>query len=158
MIDLLFTLIFNPASLIVYGLVALALAGVWFGLGPARFWAIVKNWKTWAVILVVSAVVSYADMSKQVDDLKEDVAVVEHHDDAKQDVIDVLENDSRRQTRRQTDHTRQQEAIADAPQGQELDALLDEIARQQGRAVDGGGSPSPEPERVRDRPDGVVHP
>ncbi|UTC29893.1 putative inner membrane spanin component [Bajunvirus bajun] len=155
---LLFTLLFNPASLIVYALVAAAFVAVWFILGPVRFWLIAKNWKTWALILGACAIVSYSNMAARVDKAEDKVEQVEIIDEAKDDNAVITANRNTQRQTRNTERARQQEAITNAAPGQELDDLLDEIARQEGRTAPGGGKPAPEPERVRDGPDGVVLP
>ena len=158
MIEFLFKLLFNPTALLVWLAFAGLMAAVWFMFGPVRFWEMLRSWKTWAIVAAVAFGLSYASLDRKVEDLTEQVETQQHHSDAKDDVIDVLDNRARRADRARENQSRQQEAIADAEPGQELDALLDEIARQQGDPLHRGGGAAAQPERVRNDADGVVLP
>lgn len=148
----------NPAVLIVAGVVVATLVGLWFLGGPVLFYKVLTNTKVWLGVAVIAVVLAFSNLTKQVEQAKAAAEAAKSHQQAQTDSDDVVQDNVKKKRARQAQTHRLQEAIDHAKPGDELDSLLDQIARE-GGAVDRPPVPvlpDHRPERLRDGPGKIL--
>lgn len=138
-------LLTNPAVLGVVLAVIALLTGLWFLGGPVMFYKFVSNTKTWLVVAVIAGIFGYSHMQTKLAKAEQKIEQAASHDRAKGDSNDVVLDNKVQKGKRAAQKARHQEVIHNADPGEEIDDLLDEIARDQGvpDARPGDGKPVP---------------
>ncbi len=143
MFGLVFSILTQPWTLIAMVVLAVLLAGFAYFRGIPALIKLVTDWRAIAGALALLALVGSANLDRKVDDLQEQVKTEQIETNAYVDAADVL-TERAQQTRVRAGETRRiQEALTQATPGEEVDAVMDQIAAEQERsrsARDGAGA------------------
>lgn len=128
MTSILFALLFNPNSFMVYAvLIALAL-GIYFTMGLPKLIKIATDIRVWFAIGGILAVLAFAHMEKRNQDLETQIKAAAAQAQSTEDGAAVIETRQRQQAGRRAQTQRIDDAIRTAPTGGAQDAALDAIA------------------------------
>ena len=143
MFGLVFSLLTQPWTLILLGVLAAGLALLAYVRGLPVLIKLVTDWRAIAAAVLLIGLVGSANLDHKVSDLQDQVKTEQIETNAYVDAADVL-TERAHQTRARAGETRRiQEALTRATPGEEVDAVMDQIAAEQERSRnprDGAGA------------------
>jgi len=119
-----------PMLLVILGIAAIA-AIIYFTLGPVRLIALALDWRIWIAVAAVVVLVALYNSSKTIEAQQQEIATAVVVEQASTDTATVVTRVIRKKQTRQVQAAQEQAVIDAAPVGEELDDLMDEIAREQ---------------------------
>lgn len=128
------SLFFNVPVLIALLVLAAAAAGIYFTLGPAKLVQIALDARTWLVVGGVFVYLTLQDTAKTIEAQQQKIETAKIAETAGNDSQAVVTGVMEKQEEREVAEQELQAAIDKAAPGDEVDALMDEIARQQDAA------------------------
>lgn len=151
----------NPTVAIVVVLAVLAALIYGYLRGAPALMKILMDLRTWCVAAILILGLAVSDLKKENTDLHKRIDTAEQSMKAKDDTRKTLEKRQRQRDQRAAEDTRLDEVIDNAPPGQAVDNVLDEIDRlQKGQPPAPAAADPVDPvagERVR-TPDGAIVP
>lgn len=125
------SLFFNIPMLIAILALAAVAAGIYFTLGPVKLIQIALNWKTWLVVAGIFGGIALWHSAHTIKDQQTQIDTAAVIIDSGKDSQAVITTHVQKKEKRQVQQNTEQAVIDQAPVGEELDALMDEIAREQ---------------------------
>ncbi|SRR6266567_1409664 len=125
------SLFFNIPMLIAVLALAAVAAGIYFTLGPVKLIQIALNWKTWLVVAAIFGGIALWHSSTKIAEQQTQIDTAAVIIDSGKDSQAVITTHVQKKEKRQVQQNTEQAVIDQAPVGEELDALMDEIAREQ---------------------------
>lgn len=130
-LSFLIPLLFNVPMLIGVGLVALAAVAIGLIEGWPRLILDALNWRYWVGIAAFLGIIAFVNAGQTINQLKQENVVVKEDNTAKGDSLAVITDLGKKKDGRHKQADQMQNAINQAPVGDQVDALMDEIAREQ---------------------------
>lgn len=129
------SLFFNiPMLLVVLGIIAVVVI-IYFTLGPVTLVKIVLDWRVWVIVGGIVLLVALWHSSTKIEAQKVQIDTAAVVQDASTDTLAVVTHITKQKQVRKVSEDHAQAVIDSAKHGDELDALMDEIAREQSPSV-----------------------